>query len=86
VVSARLKEEWAVGTMRARSSHPENEPRADSARGKTGQGFHPHRQQRKNCPTRNTFQDIVSEYFGPPDRRFALINNQNSGKGETARK
>src|ERR1035437_2069233 len=41
VVQARHAEEWAIRKYEAGSPHPEIEPRADSGRGKTSQGFHP---------------------------------------------
>ena len=48
--------------------------------------FTPHRTAKEELPDPQYVQDIVLKSIsGPPDRRFALINNQTLGKGETAR-
>ena len=48
--------------------------------------FTPHRTTKEELPDPQYVQDIVLKSIsGPADRRFALINNQTLGKGETGR-
>jgi hypothetical protein len=48
--------------------------------------FTPHRTTKEELPEPQYVQDIVLKSIsGPPDRRFALINNQTLGKGETGK-
>ena len=48
--------------------------------------FTPHRTTKEELPDPQYVQDIVLKSIsGTPDRRFALINNQTLGKGETGR-